>query len=168
MLKKIAAATALVLASSAAFAAQPGSFYGGADVGRTKIDDYSTHDTSIGAFVGYNFHPNVAVELGHRRLFDRDYRWSDIRANERLNQTSLSLVGRLPLTERLNVYGRLGVARLESRFSSNTYTVKDGTTKGLYGIGLDYAITQKVSARIEAQKLSSAASNLSAGVSFQF
>lgn len=169
MFKEIAAATALLIASSASFAAQPNTFYAGADAGRTRIDHYSSNkDTSIGAFAGYNFHQNFAVELGHRRLFERDYHWADIRANERLSQTSLSLVGSLPVGERFSVFGRLGAARVESRFTSNDFTAKEATTKALYGIGMSYAITPAVAARVEAQKISSDVSNLSAGVSFQF
>ncbi|KFI07557.1 outer membrane beta-barrel protein [Massilia sp. BSC265] len=168
MLKKIAAATALSIASSAAFAAPPDTFYAGADVGRTKITDASGRDTSFGGFVGYNFHPNFAVELGHRRLADRDYRFAGFSANERAVQTSLSLIGSLPVGERLSVYGRLGAARIQSRFSSEGHTAKDSTTKALYGIGLNYAITPAVSARVEVQKISQAASNLSAGISYQF
>ena len=97
MFMKIAAAAALLVASSAGFAAEPGSFYAGADVGRTRITDVDGRDTSFGGFVGYNFHPNFAVELGQRRLFERDYRWGNEGANLRADQTSLSLVGSLPV-----------------------------------------------------------------------
>lgn len=168
MFKKIAAATALFIASSAALAAQPNTFYAGADIGRTKITDVADRDTSYGGFVGYNFHPNVAAELGYRRLVDRDYHWADGSANSREDQTSLSLVGSLPVGERLSVYGRLGAARLEARFSSTGNTFKDSTTKALYGVGLNYAITPAVSARVEVQKISQAATNLSVGVSYGF
>ena len=168
MFKKIAVAAALIAASSASFAAQPGSFYAGADIGRTKITDVDGRDTSFGGFVGYNFHPNFAVELGHRRLFERDHRAFGIPGESRVDQTSLSLVGSLPVAERLSVYGRLGVARLQDRFSTSGYTNRDSTTKALYGIGLSYAITPTIAARVEAQKISQQASNLSAGISFQF
>jgi len=168
MFMKIAAATALLVASSAGFAAEPGSFYAGADVGRTRITDVDGRDTSFGGFVGYNFHPNFAVELGQRRLFERDYRWGNEGANLRADQTSLSLVGSLPVAEGLSVYGRLGAARIQERFSTGGFTNKDSTTKALYGIGLSYAITPAIAARVEVQKISQQATNLSTGLSFQF
>ena len=168
MIKHIAKAAALILASSAGLAAQPGSFYAGSDVGRTNVTDVDGHDTSFGAFAGYNFHPNFAVELGHRRLYERDYRFGTASADFRANQTSLSLIGSLPVGEGFSVYGRLGAARIQERFSSNGFTGKDSTTKALYGIGVSYAITPAVSARVEAQKISQQASNLSAGLSYQF
>ena len=168
MFMKIAAAAALLVASSAGFAAEPGSFYAGADVGRTRITDVDGRDTSFGGFVGYNFHPNFAVELGQRRLFERDYRWGNEGANLPADQTSLSLVGSLPVAEGLSVYGRLGAARIQERFSTGGFTNKDSTTKALYGIGLSYAITPAIAARVEVQKISQQATNLSTGLSFQF
>ena len=168
MFMKIAAAAALLVASSAGFAAEPGSFYAGADVGRTRITDVDGRDTSFGGFVGYNFHPNFAVELGQRRLFERDYRWGNEGANLRADQTSLSLVGSLPVAEGLSVYGRLGAARIQERFSTGGFTNKDSTTKALYGIGLSYAITPAIAARVEVQKISQQATNRSTGLSFQF
>ncbi|KFC67278.1 outer membrane beta-barrel protein [Massilia sp. LC238] len=168
MFKNIAVAAALIAASSASFAAQPGSFYAGADIGRTKITDVDGRDTSFGGFVGYSFHPNFAVELGQRRLFERDYRWGSDGANLRADQTSLSLVGSMPIGESFSVYGRLGAARIQERFSTGGFTNKDSTTKALYGIGLSYAISPAIAARVEVQKISQQATNLSTGLSFQF
>jgi OOP family OmpA-OmpF porin len=48
------------------------------------------------------------------------------------------------------------------------YNAKDNTTKALYGVGLSYAFTPAVSARVEVQRPSSDSTNVSAGVSFQF
>ena len=168
MFKKIAAVAALILASSAAFAAQPNTFYAGADVGRTKVDDISGRDTSAGAFVGYNFHQNFAVEGGYRRLTDTDYRFGTLNTNVRVDQLALSVVGSLPVGESFSVYGRLGLNRLEGKVSSGGFSDKDSDTKALYGVGLSYAFTPAVSARVEVQKPASDATNVSAGVAFQF
>jgi len=168
MFKKIAAATALVLVSSAAFAAQPNTFYAGADVGRTKIDDIRDHDTSVGAFVGYNFHQNFAVEGGYRRLADDDYRSGALKASAKVDQLHLSVIGSLPVSESVSVYGRLGVNRLEAKASIDNWSYKDSTTKALYGVGASYAFSPAVSARVEVQKPASDATNVSAGVAFQF
>jgi OOP family OmpA-OmpF porin len=169
MFKKTAALATLILASSAAFAAQPNTFYGGADIGSTKIDDFSKRDTSVGAFVGYNFHQNFAVEGGYRRLSDTDFDTGGFgTANARVSQAHLSLIGSLPVGESFSVYGRLGVNRLEARFSSGGYSAKDSTNKALYGVGMSYAFSPTVSARLEVQKPASDATNLSTGVAFQF
>jgi OOP family OmpA-OmpF porin len=172
MFKKIAAATALILASSAALAAQPGSFYAGADSGRTKVKDFSERDTGYGGFVGYNFHQNFAVEAGVRRLVDNEVLFgspsSYVVGNERVNQAHLSVVGSVPVADRLSVYGRLGVNRLDTKVSGPGFSYKRGTNKALYGAGLSYALTPAVSARVEVQKPSSDATTVNAGVAFQF
>lgn len=167
MFKKIAAATALIIASSAAFAAQPSTFYAGADVGRTKIDDLD-RDTSYGAFVGYNFNQTFAVEAGYRRLADVDYRILNVNTKVRADQLALSVVGSFPIAESFSVYGRLGLNRLEAKATAGNVSAKDDETKALYGIGLSYAFTPAVSARVEVQKPASDVTNVSAGVSFQF
>lgn len=168
MFKKIAAAASLIIASSAAFAAQPNTFYAGADIGRTRIDDMSGRDTSVGAFAGYNFHQNFAVEGGYRRLADKDYRFSGVDTNVRADQLALSVVGSLPVAERLSIYGRLGLNRLEVKGSAGGFSAKESETKALYGVGLGYAFTPAVSARLEVQKPASDATNVSAGVAVQF
>lgn len=172
MFKKIAAAASLILASSAAFAAQPSTFYAGADAGRTKVDDISGRETSAGAFVGYNFHQNFAVEGGYRRLADYDINvltgGGFAGGSVKVDQAHLSLVGSLPVGESFSVYGRLGLNRLEGKIRSAGFSESDSSTKALYGVGVSYAFNPQVSARLEVQKPSSDATNLSAGVSFQF
>jgi OOP family OmpA-OmpF porin len=172
MFKKIAAATALIIASSASFAAEPHTFYGGVDIGKTKIEDLGKRDTSVGGFVGYHFHQNFAVEAGYRRLADYDLvvvtGVGILDGSAKLDQAHLSLVGSLPLDQKLSVYGRLGVNRLEAKVSTRGFSDKDSTTKALYGVGMSYAFSPAVSARIEVQKPSSDATNLSLGAAFQF
>lgn len=173
MFKKLAAATALVIASSAAFAAQPDTFYAGADVGRTKIDGMSGRDTSYGAFVGYNFHQNFAVEAGYRRLADYDFLVAGagsslIGGKESVDQAHLSVIGSLPVGEGFSVYSRLGVNNVRTKAEAGSYKYSGSENKALYGVGVSYAFSPAVSARLEVQKPASDATNLSAGVAFQF
>lgn len=168
MFKKIAAATALVLASSAAFAAQPNTFYAGADIGRTKIDDIRDRDTSYGAFLGYKFHQNFAIEGGYRVLADKEWRSGTVRASGEVDQLSLSVIGSLPVGESVSVYGRLGVNRLEAKVGLEDWRYKDSETKALYGVGVSYALSPTLSTRLEVQKPASGATNVSAGLAFQF
>jgi len=164
MFKKIAAAAALALAASSAFAAAPTAFYGGVDVGSTKIDDFGSSKTSFGGFVGYGFSQFFAVELGYRQLGKWDMGPVDVKAK----QTHLSLVGSYPLNERLDVYGRLGYNNLRGEASYGNVTYGDDSDEGLYGIGLNYNFAPNLSGRIEAQKPSSDSTNYSVGVVWQF
>lgn len=168
MFTKFAAAAALVIASSSSFAAQPGTFYAGLDVGKTKIEDISGRATSAGAFIGYNFHQNVAIEAGYRRL--GDYRFSALGVNGDidLDQAALSVVGTLPLSNGFSLLGRLGYNRIEAKANVRGFSDKESDSSALVGLGVGYAFTPAVSARLELQKPGSDATNLSVGLAYQF
>ena len=78
--------------------------YAGADFGTTDIEGLAGRSTSFGSFIGYQFTPHLAVEANIRRLADTTERFIDVR----VVQMGLSLVGTLPLSNGLNVFGRVG------------------------------------------------------------
>jgi opacity protein-like surface antigen len=164
MFKKFAAAAALALVASSSFAAAPTAFYGGLDVGSTKIDDFDDNKTSVGAFVGYGFNPFFAVELGYRQLGKFDVFGADVKAK----QTHLSAVGSWPLSPQLDVYGRLGYNNLRAEASYRGRTYGDDNDGVLYGVGLNWNFTPTIAGRIEAQKPSSDSTNYNVGVVFKF
>lgn len=164
MFKKIAAVAALIAASSSAFAVEPGALYAGVDAGKTKLEGWSDRETSWGVFGGYKFHPNLAAEVGYRRLADVDFGMAEVKAH----QASLSLIGSYPLGNNFDVYGRLGYNRIIVDAMSGGVTATDHISRGVYGVGLGYAFTPAISGRIEVQKPTSDSTNLSAGVVFKF
>jgi OOP family OmpA-OmpF porin len=164
MFKKIAAAAALAIVATSAFAAQPTAFYGGVDVGSTKIDGVDDNKASFGGFLGYGFNQNVAVELGYRQLGKWDVLGADLKAK----QAHLSVIGSWPLNQQLDVYGRLGYNQLRAEASYAGYTYGEDTSGALYGIGLNYSFTPAIAGRIEVQKPSSDSTNISVGVAFKF
>jgi opacity protein-like surface antigen len=164
MFKKIAAAAALAFAATSAFAAAPTAFYGGLDVGSTKIDDFDDSKASFGGFLGYGFNQNFAVELGYRQLGKYEALGVDVKAK----QTHLSVLGFYPLNPQLDIYGRLGYNQLRAEASYAGRTYGEDTSTGLYGIGLNYSFAPNVSGRLEVQKPSSDSTNISVGVAFSF
>jgi OOP family OmpA-OmpF porin len=164
MFKKIAAAAALALVATSAFAAQPTAFYAGVDAGSTKIDNVDDSKASFGGFLGYGFNQNVAVELGYRQLGKWDVMGADLKAK----QAHLSVIGSWPLNQQLDVYGRLGYNQLRAEASYAGYTYGEDTSGALYGIGLNYSFTPAIAGRIEVQKPSSDSTNISVGVAFKF
>ena len=164
MFKKIAIAAALAVAASSAFAAQPTSFYGGVDVGSTKIDDFGDSKASFGGFVGYGFNQNFALELGYRQLGKWDVEGVDVKAK----QTHLSVIGSWPLNSQLDIYGRLGYNQLRAEASYGSFTAGEDTSTALYGVGLNYSFAPNISGRLEVQKPSSDSTNISVGVAFKF
>jgi len=155
MFKKIAIAASLAILSSAAMAADQPYFYAGGDIGSTKVTG-NDRETSYGAFGGYQFNQNVAVEAGYRRLADFD---GDI-----ADQWHASAVGTLPLGNGFNVFGRLGVNRLSLEDGAD----KSHYTRAVYGAGVGYSFSPTVMGRLEVQKPHSEVTNISASVAFRF
>ncbi|NNG21591.1 outer membrane beta-barrel protein [Telluria aromaticivorans] len=168
MFKKIAAAAALVIASSSAFAAQPQTFYAGVDAGATELDDVSGNGTSVGAFVGYTFVQNLAIEASYRRLGRLNFREFGYSGKVDLDQAAVSVVGTLPLGGNFSLLGRLGYNHIEADAKVNGFSGSESTSGALVGLGVAYAFTPAVSARLELQKPASDTTNLSVGVAFQF
>jgi hypothetical protein len=159
MIKQITAAILMAAASFAAAAAEPTPFYVGADLGRTKVDHFD-NDTSFGVFGGYKFTPNVAVEAGYRKLGE----FGAYGVKTDVDQLSISVLASAPVANNVSVYGRLGYNRLEAKVGG----YKEHDNKGLFGVGVSYSFTKEVSARIEWQRPSSDAQNLSVGVAYSF
>lgn len=167
MFKKIAAAAFALAASSSAFAADPPSFYAGLDVSSTDFDDYD-RDTGFGAFVGYKFNENLAVEAGYHRLADATYRAGTLSGELRIDQYDLSVLGTLPLSNGFDLYGRLGYNRLTVDIDAPGFFGKEHQSKLVYGLGLAYAFTPILHGRVEVQKPHSDVTKLVAGVVFNF
>ena len=168
MFQKIAIAAALVIASSGAIAGGTSKFYAGADVGTTKFEGDANQETGFGAFGGYQFNQNIAIEAGVRRLSDQDESFNGSNVSSHLDQLSLSAVGTLPLSNGFSVFGRLGANRISIKANAGGFTFKEHENRGLYGIGVAYSFSPAISARVEVQKPMSDITNLSAGVSYKF
>jgi OOP family OmpA-OmpF porin len=181
MFKQIAVAAALVIASSSALAADAPKFYVGADVTSTEVDDFDGKETGYGAFVGYKFNQNIAVEAGFRRLADYKASYKedgyDINDKAKFDQTSISVIGTLPLSNGFSLFGRLGYNHIKAK---STYTESVGgvtvysesgsqsESRVLYGAGLSYDFTPAISGRLEVQKPHGDVTTVAAGVSFSF
>lgn len=168
MFRKIAIAASLVIASSAAMAADAPKFYAGADIGITKADGDSHRETGEGAFAGYQFCEHIAIEAGYRRLESEDGVTQGVSYNGHTDQLAVSAVGTLPLSNGFSVFGRLGVNRLMLNGHVGNESLKDHANRGVYGVGVGYSFTPTVSARLELQRPINDLTNLSAGVVFKF
>jgi len=171
MLKKFAVAAVLALGASSSFAANnvptgpaPTLWYGGLDVGSSKVDDFDDRKTSVGGFVGYGFSQNVAVELGYRQLGKFTYSGIDVTAK----QTHLSVIGSLPLNPQFSVYGRLGYNNVKVDVNVGGYSGSGDTNGVMYGVGAHYRFTPDILGRVEFQKPTSDSTNVHVGIVFEF
>ena len=161
MFKKIAFAAVLALATSSSFAANGTRYYAGVDLGQSEIDNYNEDLTSYGAFAGYRFNENIALEGGLRRLGKKDGAKGD--------QVAVSAVftgyakGEW---QHISLFARLGVNRVN--FDGCGSICGEDKTTGLVGLGIGYDFTPTVTGRLEYQRPTSDTSNLSVGVAYSF
>jgi OmpA-OmpF porin, OOP family len=163
MFKKIAIAATLAILSSAAMAADRPHVYAGGDIGSTKIEGLDS-ETSYGAFVGYKFNQNFAVEGAIRSLVDADINGADVSAT----QYAVSALGIIPVGNGFEVFGRLGLNNVDSKVRHPLYREDNSETKVLYGAGVGYKFSETISGRLEVQKPHSDITNVSAGIAFRF
>lgn len=107
--------------------------------------------------IGYQFNPYFATELGYLRLANQkgkdDGSTGDYIGTETLKQQAIDVAakGILPINDKFNVYGKLGVAYLSSTVRSNFDGTKQNQNKyfGLAkhqwapeaGVGVSYNVT---------------------------
>lgn len=172
-------------ASAFAQEASPLGWYAGVSAGRSKatIDDYritqgllgsgfastsivdDNHDTAFKVLGGYQFNNNFAVEAGYFNLGDFSYVATTnppgtLTGRAKVQGINLDLVGRLPLTERFSVLGRVGANYADTRDTFQgtgavvvtTPTARERATNLKYGVGMEYAFTPALSARAEVER----------------
>ncbi len=163
-------------------AADDGTWYLGAGVGRSKAVDLNnidgtlanyglasgsavgSSDTAWKLFGGYQFNPNVGVEGGYARLGSFNIN-SAITApaagsgtgNWTANNVwSLSAVGTLPLQERLAVFGKVGAAyanvNLTYAGGGAAISANSSGFSPLYGLGVKYDLSRNASLRGEFER----------------
>jgi len=164
MYKKFAVAAALAAVASSACAGESKGFYGGLDIGSSKVDIFEGNKTSTGGFVGYSFNQYVALELGYRQLG----KWSINGGTVKLNQTHFSVIGSYPLSPEFDIYGRYGRDSMHFDSSVPNATFIGYSDGGFFGAGLNYKFTSTISGRVEVQEPAKGATNYGVGIVFKF
>lgn len=102
--------------------------------------------TVAGIVAGYQFNRYLAVEgqyTGIGKVTD------NLSGSAKADALSLTAVGRLPLNDAFDVYGKLGVAATKSKVSSDLNAYNDATHTGAtYGLGAEYHFDQAISMRV--------------------
>ena len=188
------AAISLVLAaaSAAAQSSDQPVVYGGISIGGSKAQDFCTGapssvscDAAAGAiklFGGYQFHRNLAVELG---LFGMG-EWSARGPGGVVEMSSVGVealgVGLMPLGDQFFLYGKAGIYRATTEARVNTITLVgtfDESNAGFTaGFGARFDFARNFGVRLEWQRYFDVGSNdlfgetdvdvLSVGVQLRF
>jgi OOP family OmpA-OmpF porin len=181
---KFSLLTLALMASPFAWADDAG-WYAGANLGQSSatIDDAGiargllnsgltagpinnvNHDLGFKIFGGYQFNKNFALEGGYFDLGQFGFSTSTIPPGSlsgtiKLRGINLDAVGTLPVTDRLSVMGRIGVAQTQASDSfvgTGVVNVRNANpssreTNLKIGLGLQYALTQAWSVRAEIER----------------
>ncbi len=131
--------------------------YTGISAGRSKYDlstgpvgmAYDNSDTAFKIYTGGFFHPNWGVELGYLNAGKARRLGGDTEAHG----FNLSLVGRAPLNEQFDLFGKVGTTYGRTRTSgASGLGVQTGKEDGFgmsYGVGARWAFTPQWAAVIE-------------------
>ena len=113
------------------------------------IYSYDNKDTAGKIYLGGMFNPNFGLELGYINFGEVDRAGGTTKA-QGLN---LSVVGKAPLGDRFDVFGKVGTTYGWTKSSSNANSgVQGGKESGFgvsYGIGTSYYFTPQVAATLE-------------------
>jgi len=141
--------------------------YGGVGVGYSTFQADATFrgdpinfegaDVAVRQFVGFNYGEYAGVEIGYvdfGTVNDRVVVAPGESANDAINTWGyeLALVGRYPLNQELDAFGRVGMIRWDSEETLETYPLpnkKDGDDL-VWGIGLDFRGSGRFSVRVQA------------------
>ena len=127
--------------------------------GATSADNHSGAKAGGKFFAGYDLNQTWAVEGGYADFGSKDYSYIDgtgAGGNVKSDSHGYYLAGKatMPVNEKVGVFGKLGVARVDNSLSgSGLSTGISGENKtGLYAsLGAQYAINEKVSLTAEVE-----------------
>ena len=113
--------------------------YVGLDIGQTDVGDED--DTGFKIFGGYQFHRNIAAELGYGLLFDK--------GGVEVTSLEAVAVGIFPLANQFSIYGKLGLAMLEAEVEGFG---SEDETEITWAIGAQYDVTRNLGVRLQWQR----------------
>jgi OOP family OmpA-OmpF porin len=113
-------------------------FYIGAEVGQTDVGDED--DTGFKFLGGYQFHRNIAAELGYGLLFDK--------SGVEVTSLEALAVGMFPLANNFSLLGKLGFAMLEADGPGGS----EDETELTWAIGAQYDFTRNLGVRLQFQR----------------
>ncbi|AMC36668.1 porin [Janthinobacterium sp. B9-8] len=137
-------------------------FYIGADLGSSNMSadvnnqNLDKNNTAWGINGGYKFSPYLAAELGYRDFGKAEENYYGIAsASLKAKAVQASVLASYPFNDAFSVFGRLGLASIKLTAEAKSDLIGYSTsseeteTKGLFGIGAQYAFNKNLSLRAE-------------------
>jgi len=147
---------AAMAVSAGAIAQQPATtgFYIGAEVGNTDVGG-ADDDIGFKILGGYQFHRNIAAELGYGLMYDKS--GVEVKALEAV------AVGMFPIANQFSIIGKLGLANID-------VNPGDDKTELTWGLGVQYDFSCNLGVRALWQRYETddAVDFLAVGVTWKF
>ncbi|WP_308923315.1 porin family protein [Janthinobacterium sp. J1-1] len=127
--------------------------------GATSADNHSGAKAGGKVFAGYDLNQTWAVEGGYADFGSKDYSYvngAGAGGNVKSDSHGYYLAGKatMPVTEKVGVFGKLGVARVDNSLSGSGLStgIRGENKTGVYAsLGAQYAINEKVSLTAEVE-----------------
>ena len=155
--KLFRAAFPLLLVASLACAPEThaGDFYVGADLNRSFVDDNVDIDgtdvlldgdaSGMRVTFGYAFNDYFAAELAHTDFGNLEQSALGLALSAEADGQELAILGRMPLGERLAVFGRLGYLSWDGETGVDSDTVSTSGNDVSMGAGIEFALGESLS-----------------------
>jgi len=142
-------------------------FYVGATIGQSKVKDFCSGfavpcedtDTALRILGGYQFNKHFALELGYSQLGEASINnGGGLFAKVEATAWELVAVGMLPVADRFSIYGKIGMYRADSDFSTNIVlpglpqSFSESNNDLTFGFGLQFEISRNLALRAEYQR----------------
>jgi len=161
-MKKIVALSALLMGLP--LAANAG-FYAGIGIGNATVESEAVptlseegfgnlddNDLSFNVNVGYDLTEHLAVDLAYQDWGKQSDGVGDQRVKATIDMINLTIVGKVPVADSFDLFGRAGVAFANTKFTLGEPTLasQDSDSEDLiYGFGADWNIGSGFSLRLE-------------------
>ena len=108
-------------------------FYAGVEVGQADVGPED--DIGFKIFGGYQFHRNIAAEIGYGMLFDKN--------DVEVTALEFTAVGLFPVTTQFSIVGKLGLANVEA----DTPAGSEDKTELTWGLGVQFDVSRNLGVR---------------------
>jgi len=142
--------------------AYAGDFYVGADLNRTYVDESVDIDgtdilldgeaTGMRLAFGYAFNDYFAAEVAHVDFGSLDESALGLSLSAEADGQELSILGRVPLGERVALYGRLGYISWDGDVSVETESAGISGNDLSVGAGLEFAVGESLTVGMSVTK----------------
>ena len=185
MKNKLSLTILVVLALAAHVARAQDGFYlmgalGSSDssVNLGGINRVDGNDDSYAVGVGYAFSNNFSIEAGYHGFGTQNAQTNcppgfaciliPLRTEADVTGISLSLIGSIPVSDRFDVYGKIGLLSWDIDFSGISSAFNDSGEDLLYGVGLTWSMDERWKLFLEYSRVDLDVDAGNVGVRFSF